>query len=195
MPTVAEVTALADPVCGRPVTLAAEHHHVHAGALFVFCSADCHAAFAAHPRRWAFITLSGGTRPPAPRADLPAVRRAPPPASSLLTRWREKRFALACCKEMLELYHAVARRRPELVGEALYRHVVAQRVGADGPAADELIRGAARSYASWPAERALTFRDVVRYVAVSEFVGLNRDTPWVHDGLKQLVHDTIPARL
>ncbi len=190
--------ALADPVCGRPVTLEVEHRHVHGGALFVFCGEECRAAFVAHPRRWAFITLCGGVRP-SPPAGLPPT--APPragaaPASpGMLARWREKRFALTCCREMLELYHAVARSRPELSGEALYRHVVAQRLGADGPAAAEMIRGAAQSYASWPVERALTFRDVVRYVVVSDLIGLHRDTPWVHEGLKRLVDDSVPARL
>lgn len=202
MGTQAHTSPLADPVCGRAVTLDAAHRQVHGGALFVFCSEHCRATFAAHPRRWAFITLSGGVRPPvpppatglAPDAPDPSARSLPP-ATGLLSRWREKRFALACCREMLQLHDAIARHRPDLRGEALYRHVLAQRLGSDGPAVEKMIQGATESYASWPVERALTFRDIVRFVAVSEFIGLHRDTPWVHDGLKHLVDDAVPSRL
>jgi YHS domain-containing protein len=47
------VTFVTDPVCGMTVDpLTSTHKLVHAGATYWYCSAGCHAAFAAEPQRY-----------------------------------------------------------------------------------------------------------------------------------------------
>jgi YHS domain-containing protein len=201
---------LADPICGKPVGPESPHRQIHSGALYCFCSEACRARFAEHPARSAFIALSGGVRPlaSAPDSRPPTATIEPRPQTlhdldqaqvrglyALLRAWRERRFARLCCRELLRLHKSIAARHPELAGDRLYRQVVAARIGGDPGAADAVIERAARSYAIWPVERALTFRDVVHYLAVSEFMASRRGTPWVHAGMKRVVDASIPAHL
>lgn len=109
--------------------------------------------------------------------------------------WRERRYARSCCRELLTLHRRVRATQPELVGGDLYRKVVAARIGGDLSAADAVVRYAEQSYATWPVERTLTFRDVVHYLAVSEFSALGGSAGWVHVGIKEVVAATIPHDL
>ena len=43
---------LVDPVCGMSVTQQSEHHHVHQGSDYYFCSAGCLQKFADHPEQY-----------------------------------------------------------------------------------------------------------------------------------------------
>jgi hypothetical protein len=85
---------------------------------------------------------------------------------SPLAAWRERRFAAECCRRLLGLCQRIAADHPELTGVALYLKVVAAHLGGDAAVARRVIEGAEESYASWPVERALKFRDVVHYLAV-----------------------------
>jgi YHS domain-containing protein len=115
-------------------------------------------------------------------------------ALSWLIAWRERRFAATCARQMLELHHDVVMRYPLLQGPDLYRRIVAQRVG-DDAAAQAVLQHAEQSFAIWPAERALNYRDVVHYLAVSEFVATHRDAHWVYADMKRIVESVIPQGL
>jgi len=72
-------------------------------------------------------------QPAEPHLPVDLVSVAPAGARSpltWLTTWRERRFASARCRELLQLHHAVAAREPALTGSALYRRIVAERIGA-----------------------------------------------------------------
>ncbi|MCW8918282.1 MAG: heavy metal translocating P-type ATPase [Gammaproteobacteria bacterium] len=43
---------LIDPVCGMSVTAASEHHHLHEGTDYYFCSAGCQQKFSRHPEQY-----------------------------------------------------------------------------------------------------------------------------------------------
>lgn len=116
----------------------------------------------------------------------------------MLVAWRERRFVRACCAEMLGLYASTAQAHPGLLGEPLYRAVVAARLGAGGRAVDDVIQGAQVSYAHWPEERELRFRDVVHYLAVSGYCqgrqGQGRKA-WLRSNIAGVIDAEIPEEL
>lgn len=128
-----------------------------------------------------------------PTIDLQALGTAPGKFSWVLA-WRERRFAARCARDMLELHCKLSTRYPELKGTSLYRRVVASRVG-DDMVAETVLQHAQQSFAIWPVERALNFRDVVHYVAVSEFIKTHKRAGWVHADMRRIVEAMIPQDL
>ena len=86
-------------------------------------------------------------------------------------------------------------RHAGLRGRDLYRQIVIARKRVDPDSADALLGQAEESYAMWPTPRALTFRDVVHFIAVSEFLGSHDDTPWIHENVRHEVETLIPHHL
>ena len=95
---------------------------------------------------------------------------------------------------MLALHRKLSTSYPELKGPSLYRRVVAARIG-DDLAAEAVLQHAQQSFAIWPVERALTFRDVVHYLAVSEFTAKHVGARWVVADMKHIVDAMIPQHL
>ena len=81
----------------------------------------------------------------------------------------ERRYARRASMEMLELSRAVQREHPELSGRALYRAVIARRLGCDDRKAAQIVLRAEESFTDWPVERELRFRHVVHYQVFDEF--------------------------
>jgi len=211
---------LTDPVCGRSVETTSPHRVVHGGALFAFCSQACRAQFVNLPSRYAIIASAAPLRPTGERVDppvaatpaAPAVSATAAPATwvplpdpqslsagpgpfSWLLAWRERRFAARCARELLKLHQGLSTRYPELKGKSLYRRVVAARLHDDDLAAEAVLQHAEQSFAIWPVERALNFRDVVHYLAVSQFMALHGDAHWVYADMKRIVDAIIPHQL
>lgn len=113
----------------------------------------------------------------------------------MLMAWRERRFVSACCVELLALYQRVAAVHPGLAGEPLYRQVVQARLGAEGRVVDDVLQGAQVSYASWPVDRELIFRDVVHYLAVSGYCGSRGRQPWLRSNIAGVIDAEIPPEL
>lgn len=129
----------------------------------------------------------------APLPDMQALADTPGRFSWLLA-WRERRFAAACARSMLKQLRDLASHHPELTGPPLYRRVVAARLGSE-MAAEAVLQHAIQSFAIWPVERALNFRDVVHYLAVSEFVATHSNTRWVYADMKHIVESLVPHDL
>ncbi len=160
-------------------------------------------------------TTSSPTSPPTmvmSRPASPAVtesRPAPPPQAPTdhaaekderrglapLVAWRERHFAVTCCREMVKLYRQVATSHPQLSGMDLYRQVVMARAGVDSTAADAMLERTRESFAEWPVPRALNFRDVVHYLAVSEFVATHSQSRWIQSDMKRIVETAVPREL
>jgi hypothetical protein len=133
---------------------------------------------------------------PHPLADpLAAGHAAEPKLQVWLRAWRERRFASACCRDLLKLHQALLAREPGLAGTALYRQLVMTRSGGDAGAADQLLQRAEESFANWPVTRALGLRDLVHYIAVSEYLATHGGSPWMHANIKRVVDAAIPSRL
>lgn len=135
---------------------------------------------------------ASGARPP-PREAPGWVRKLFGP---LIVGWEEKRYAAKTSRELLRLYEKIATSRPGLSKHELYRQVVMARLGGTLAAADAVLARATESFATWPVERALTFRDVVHYLAVSNYLATNAEAAdWTRENLGRVVSSLIPEHL
>lgn len=88
-----------------------------------------------------------------------------------LTSWfQERRYAKRMSVDLLHAYEIIRPMHRELSGEALYERVIAHERMPHLESAREIIRLAKESFAQRPAERSLTFRDVVSYLAISTYL-------------------------
>lgn len=126
--------------------------------------------------------------------DLQSLAGAAGPFTWLLA-WRERRFAAECAHTLMKIHREQSVRYPELHGEMLYRRIVASHLGGDHAAVDAVLRFARQSFAIWPTERELNFRDVVHYLAVSQFMAAHGHARWVYADMKRIVHAIVPANL
>jgi hypothetical protein len=108
---------------------------------------------------------------------------------------RERRFARRIGRELLKLYWIVSASHPELRGRGLYRTIVVSRTRADPESAEALLDHAEESFAAWPTRRALKFRDVVHFIAVSEFLAAHGNSSWIHANMGREVASQIPPSL
>ena len=138
------------------------------------------------------IGAASGARPP-PRETPGWLRKLFGP---LIVGWEEKRYAAKTSRELLSLYERIAKSRPGLSKDELYRQVVMARLGGTRAAADAVLARATESFATWPVERALTFRDVVHYLAVSDYLATNAEAAdWTRENLGRVVSSLIPDHL
>jgi hypothetical protein len=83
----------------------------------------------------------------------------------------ERRYAKGASQQLLELFRHEQREHPELKGRALYEAVIARRLGSNSIlSAPEIVRRAEESFADWPRDRELKFRDVVHYQIFDEYM-------------------------
>jgi hypothetical protein len=131
--------------------------------------------------------------------SMPAANDAPtvtePGFFTFITAWRERQYAADCCRELLGLHEVVAHHHPQLSGVELYRHIVVAHIGGDAQVADTLLHRAQESYATWPVRRALNFRDVVHYLAVSGYWALHRGRRWICSDIRGVINAAIPHQL
>jgi hypothetical protein len=107
----------------------------------------------------------------------------------------ERRFAKGASQQLLELFRHEQRERPELKGRALYEAVIARRLGSNPTlSAAEIVRRAAESFAGWPTDRELKFRDVVHYQVFDEYMRLS-EVVGTRTNFRVAVAQIIPAEL
>lgn len=83
----------------------------------------------------------------------------------------ERRYAKGASEELLKLFSREQSEHPALKGRALYEAVIARRLGPNPTvSASDIVRRAEESFADWPVERELRFRDVVHYQIFDEFM-------------------------
>jgi hypothetical protein len=90
-------------------------------------------------------------------------------------RIEERLFAGRVCSESLAAFHAIRKLQPQLAGDDLYEAVVARRVKLDAAGAHSIVRRTHASLEDWASDRDLTFRDVVKYMIVTEYLGQEAD--------------------
>lgn len=90
----------------------------------------------------------------------------------LAPRTAERRYALHKSREALSLYLRVQQERPDLRGRDLYREIVARRGQQTAGADDSVLDRSEQSFCTWPVPRELSFRDVVHYLVVTEYLRL-----------------------
>jgi hypothetical protein len=87
---------------------------------------------------------------------------------NVMRSWRERGIARDISRECLRIFRELEDTQPKVKGVARYLEVVVRHTGADPTAALDVIDGAHESFACWPVERALCFRDVVHYLAAQQ---------------------------
>lgn len=108
---------------------------------------------------------------------------------------RERALARRLSRESLRIYREVRAQHPELEGPALYRAVISRQAGLDETAARRFVERAEDTFASWPEERPVTFRDVVQYLAVERWLAIDPDAQGFRTRLAEVVAKQIPEDL
>jgi transposase-like protein len=177
----------------KPPTLGTQHRPAHDPGTLSGSKLDDD-YWAGQPPTVSFTRASATAAPlkPAPRAPTRTRKLLAP----LFAGWREKHFAARISRELLELHRKVAAAHPRLTKHELYREIVMSRLGGTPAAAEAALTRAAESFASWPVERPLTFRDVVHYLAVSDYLATNDDiAEWTQENLGRVVASVVPEDL
>lgn len=117
-----------------------------------------------------------------------------PPLNVFVVR-RERSMARRQCILLLEICRELQKENPGLQGERLYELVVAKRLACDTARARQLVRQADQSFAQWPDERDVNFRDVVNFVIVNNIMGKHRRALGIHVDMVVIVKAAIPEAL
>jgi YHS domain-containing protein len=181
-----------DAMCGRPVEAGSRHCCHFRGRPYFFCGADCAARFEQRMARRQSVIGSARSALTGWAAWRARLLRA---AGRVTGVWVEEHLAAECCHELLQLLQGLLQHGPPLQGLALYRHVVVARTAAALDEADEVLRRVDQSYASWPVDRDITFRDVVRYLLAWELWHGADGQQLVQAELKRVVDAHIPHQL
>ena len=108
----------------------------------------------------------------------------------------ERRYAKEASEQLLDLFRREQREHPELKGRALYEAVTARRLGLNPPvSATELVRRAEESFADWPVERDLRFRDVVHYLIFDEYMHAGKARAGTKTNMGAVVARIIPEEI
>jgi hypothetical protein len=108
----------------------------------------------------------------------------------------ERHYARRASEQLLDLFRRERLDHPDLTGRALYEAVAARRLGAKpriSPA--EVVRRAEESFADWPAERAVRFRDVVNYLIFDEYTHAGKVREATKTNMGVVVARVIPEEL
>jgi hypothetical protein len=112
-----------------------------------------------------------------------------------LAVWRERRQARRASLALLEIYHRIAAESPELTGVGRYERIVVERTGLDVSTARVLVQRAEESFAEWPVERPLIFRDVVQYLVMQEHLASAPGVAGARSALGDVVATVVPSDL
>lgn len=108
----------------------------------------------------------------------------------------ERHYARHASEQLLDLFRLERREHPDLTGRALYQAVAARRLGVKPRmSAAELVRRAEESFADWPAERAVRFRDVVHYLIFDEYLHQGKAREATKTNMGAVVARVIPEEL
>jgi hypothetical protein len=115
--------------------------------------------------------------------------------SAWLLSWREKRHVARTSRAILAQYRRISKEHPDLPSNAVYVFVVMAHTGCDSVTANMILDRAEESFAEWPVSRALTLRDVVHYLTVTEYLDLYGKDFWMRSEIIKRVNAYIPKNL
>jgi hypothetical protein len=116
-------------------------------------------------------------------------------AREFLRTRREKVLARQTSRDLLRVYHEIHSAQPELSGVARYQKVVARQTGLDESGVRRILESAENSFASWPVERPLNFRDVVQYLVAHACLDADPAATGIRARLATIVAEEIPPDL
>jgi hypothetical protein len=104
---------------------------------------------------------------------------------------RERRQIRRFCDESLMLYRQVEAQMPQGSQTERYGRFVELRSGVTPGSVPTVLRRAAESFADWPNERPLNFRDVVQYLAVTDCLKIDIAVAGVRSRIVDFVIDIV----
>jgi hypothetical protein len=114
---------------------------------------------------------------------------------SFLSAMREVQHVKRTCRECLKIYRRIRQEKAGSTADERYAYVVAERTGADPNGVKSIMRHVEESFAVWPNERAVNFRDVVQYLAITECLKESASQSGVRAEVSAVVAKLIPANL
>ena len=113
----------------------------------------------------------------------------------LVAGWIERRYAKRASAALLDLHRRVQRDDPSLAGRPLYEAVAAAYLGSGSGAAALAVSRADLSFAQWPRERDLCFRDLVHLLVFEEYTRTMDGRAGTRTTIGHVVASIIPAGL
>lgn len=114
---------------------------------------------------------------------------------NFVTAMRERQHVKHTCQECLKLYRELASEHPNTAGLERYALVIARHTGADQAGIDTILQRVEESFAVWPIERPVNFRDVVQYLAITEYFNEHPSESGIHARVSTVVAELIPEAL
>jgi hypothetical protein len=114
---------------------------------------------------------------------------------NFVAQMRERNLIRRTCAECMRIYHTVAEAMPQATRIELYTRIVQTRSGAGPDEVRTILRSAEPSYAQWPVDRDLIFRDVVNYFAVTDCLKADPSATGVRADVLDIVSHEVPADL
>ena len=127
---------------------------------------------------------------PAARNWVKALRRF-----QFFAGMRERRHIRRICGEFLSLYRQVEGEMPQASNMELYARIIQRRSGANAHEVQRFMRRAAESFAAWPIDRPLNFRDIVQYVAVTDCLETDIAVDGVRSRVVETAMDIVPTMI
>lgn len=115
--------------------------------------------------------------------------------SNRSAEWRELRYAKQAGQHALACYWQLRTDRPELSGRTLYEAFVCDYSAVEIAAARTILHRAEASFASWPNERDLIFRDVVQYVVILDYLAFFPKRKGTTANMTSALSKIIPSQL
>jgi len=107
----------------------------------------------------------------------------------------ERHVARKASLESLQMFRELEAEQPDLDGMQRYKTFIARRTGLDGAGVSRVMERAEDSFASWPIERPLRFRDVVQYLVVYECLKADPSSLGTRSELTSVIAEVIPDNL
>jgi len=108
---------------------------------------------------------------------------------------RERNQIRRTCTQLMSIYQVVKAELPQASKMEIYARVVEKHCRADADGVRRILRRAEESYAVWPEERDLIFRDLVNYFAVTQCRSADPKNIGVRTDVIDIVSHAIPAEL
>jgi hypothetical protein len=116
-------------------------------------------------------------------------------AGEMVRTWRERVTARQISREALRIYREVEESSPEMSGVTRYREIVSRQTGLDENGVSEILERAQSSFAAWPVERPLKFRDVVQYIVAHRCLNADASVRGIRSRLTTIIAEEIPGEL
>jgi hypothetical protein len=110
---------------------------------------------------------------------------------NFLAALRERRRIRLFCDDSLKLYRQVEAQTPQASQSERYARFIELRSGVAPTTVPTVMRRAKESFADWPNERPLNFRDVVQYLAVTDCLKIDIAVTGVRSRIVDYVIDIV----